>query len=129
LFLLGAEPTWSDISHDVDAQREVTKGLITSLTDLPKGIHTCVVMGPAGSGKSTCLRRTAYELVRSGHTAYFAKGLEKLDLRPLFALSETLGDREAFVFVDDAVQHIPKINDAVSQLPNPNISFVIADQS
>jgi hypothetical protein len=129
MFLLGAEPTWADIAYNVDAQRGITQRLIQSLTDLRKGIHICVLLGPAGSGKSTCLRRVAYELVRNGHTVYFAKGLQRLDPKPLFTLSDNLGDRQAFIFVDDAVQHISKLNDAVVDLPHPNITFVVADQS
>ncbi|MBI2186825.1 MAG: SIR2 family protein [Acidobacteria bacterium] len=129
MFLLGAEPTWADIAYNIDAQRGITEHLNQVLADLPKGVHACVLMGPAGSGKSTCLRRVAYELARNGHTVYFAKGLRRLELKPLLALSENLGDRQVFVFVDDAVQHLTKLNEAISELPNPNITFVIADQS
>lgn len=129
LFLLGAEPTWTDIAYGIDAPRGVTKMLVRKLTDLRKGLHTCVLMGPAGSGKSTCLRRVAYELARNGQSVYFAKAQQKLDLKPLFELSERMGDQQAFVFVDDGDQHLKGINDAISGLPNQNVTFVLADQS
>ena len=129
MFLLGAEPSWADIAYNVDAPRGITSRLIQLLTDLRGGTHVCLLMGPAGSGKSTSLRRAAYELARNGSTVYFAKGLHRLELGPLIALSENLGDRHAFVFVDDGVLHLDRLNEAITALPRQNLTFVVADQT
>lgn len=129
MFLLGAEPTWADIAYNIDAARGIALRMQEVLSGSPNGIHVLALMGPAGSGKSTCMRRVAYELARDGHTVYFAKGLKRFDSRPLIALSEGLDQRRAFIFIDDVVAHIDRLNDVIAGLPESNVTFVVADQS
>ena len=129
-FLLGAEPTWADIAHNVDAKRGITATLESQLTSSAAGVQLFVLLGPAGSGKSTTLRRTAYELARGGHTVYFSKALQRLDPRPLVELGHISHSSRIFVFIDDAVGQIEVLNDVFGALSgSANITFVIADQS
>ena len=53
LFYLGAEPTWMDIRHNIDAQRRVSQTLTEELMSVGPGGRCFVLAGYAGSGKST----------------------------------------------------------------------------
>jgi hypothetical protein len=128
-FLLGAEPTWTDIVYNIDARRGISQRLHDALVGAPMGVSVYALIGPAGSGKSTCMRRAAYELTRDGNTVYFAKGLQKFASKPLVALAKSLGTKRAFVFIDDAFVHLERLNDVIAAVGHANITFVIADQS
>lgn len=128
-FLLGAEPTWPDIVYGIDAPRGVTRTLEQTLSNVDPGVQLFVVIGPAGSGKSTALRRAAYELTRSGHAVYFSKAQYRIDLKPLIGFAHTLGSQRAYVFIDDAVLHLETLNALLSEIPTVNLVFVVADQS
>jgi hypothetical protein len=128
-FLLGAEPTWTDIVYNIDARRGISQRMQDALLGAPTGVSVYALIGPAGSGKSTCMRRVAYELTRAGNTVYFAKGLQKFSVRPLVALAEGLGTKRVYVFIDDAFVHLERLNDVIGAVGNANLTFVIADQS
>lgn len=130
MFLLGAEPTWADVVYNVDAPRAVTAGVVASLSEPRDGANLLVVAGAAGSGKSTTIRRAAYELTRGGHTVYFAKGTHRLTAEPLLDLGRSVGARRTFVFIDDAVQQLHALNQVFERIAaTTNVTFVISDQS
>jgi hypothetical protein len=69
-FLLGEEPTWSDIAEGRAITREFDAQATQSMRDLldrTAARKVLLVSGTAGSGKSTLLRRLALDLDGSGH--------------------------------------------------------------
>lgn len=129
-FLLGAEPNWVDIVYSLDAPRSITTVVQQTLSELPIGIHVVALTGAAGSGKSTTMRRAAYELTRAGHTVYFSKAPHRLDSGPIVDLVEGLDSQRVLIFVDDAVQQLDTLNAVLTDIPtSANVVFVIADQS
>ena len=73
-FLLGASPRWSDIFNDLDAPRTISKDIKLKIDDLIKNnssLKILALLGSAGCGKSTILRRLALTLKQEGRKVYF----------------------------------------------------------
>lgn len=84
-FLLGTTPRWEDILQDLDAPRTITSGLIEEVLrtyETDPRLHLVAILGHAGCGKSTILRRLGLSLqrreigggVRRGHRNAPARG-------------------------------------------------------
>lgn len=70
-FYQGREPTWYDIVQENDAQRILLDEVMKEL-EANKGVQAFLpILGLAGSGKSTFLRRIGYDLYDSGETVFF----------------------------------------------------------
>ena len=78
LFLLGAEPQWSDIYSNLDAPRQCNQDLQDAIeASLTSGKVTLfAVTGSAGSGKSTTLKRTLLNLSAKGHPVFLTSSEE-----------------------------------------------------
>lgn len=129
LFFEGAEPTWDDIRANVDAQRQVTLEFLSAIKSAEQGISSFVIVGQAGSGKSTIMRRLAYELAREGAAVYFSRSAQLLDENRLCNFLRSVGNRHIFLFVDDAIFHFDAIDQIALKLPEEtNVTFVLADR-
>src|SRR5690606_18692099 len=79
-YLLGATPRWEDIFAELDAPREITAELLANIEeeldqDSPS-LRTWALLGTAGSGKSTVLRRLAVQLSRNGRLVFLTNSEE-----------------------------------------------------
>jgi hypothetical protein len=127
-FFDGAEPTWTDIRNGVDAEREITSEFLTMLRQPVNGVRVFAFTGQAGSGKSTTLRRLAFELAREGETVYFSKMAEKLDQAAILEVVNVLGTRKMFFFLDDARSHVNEVNELLARInAEANVTFILAD--
>lgn len=128
-FFDGAEPTWEDIRRHTDASREVTAEFFKALTERTEGAITFALIGQAGSGKSTTMKRLAFELSRDGRTVYFTKTAQKLDTESLKNLIASLGSRHIYIFLDDARSHVTSVHKLVRDLSSEaSVTFVLADR-
>lgn len=97
-FLLGREPTWSDITDGYAVQRsfedDLAKGLLANRPD------ALVISGTAGAGKSTVLRRLALSLRVAGVNAVWIRRDASESLGKIRA--EALASDADFVFIDQA---------------------------
>lgn len=127
-FFDGAEPSWGDIAHNVDAKRLVTAEFLAAIQKESEGVRTFVLLGQAGSGKSTTMRRIAFELARSGHTVYYSKtpqSLERESIKDLVRAST----RDIYFFIDDARSHVRSVDILVREVGSEaNVTFVLADR-
>jgi hypothetical protein len=127
-FFDGAEPSWDDIAHNVDAKRLVTAEFLEAIQQESEGVRTFVLLGQAGSGKSTTMRRLAFELARTGHTVYYSKTPQTLDRQPIIDLVKS-SSRSAYFFIDDARSHVRAVDLLVRDLlGNADVTFVLADR-
>jgi tetratricopeptide (TPR) repeat protein len=80
LFLLGATPRWEDILSNRDAPRNITQTLVDAISaDLENpeyALRIHALLGSAGSGKSTVLRRLGITLARAGHSVFLTNSEE-----------------------------------------------------
>jgi len=79
-YLLGTTPRWEDILNDLDAPRTITGRIVNDVTRLHSSnlrVQIIPILGSAGCGKSTILRRIGLTLAQSG-LATFLTNSEQL---------------------------------------------------
>lgn len=127
-FFDGAEPSWRDIAHNVDAERLFTKDLLEAVQVDEEGVRSFVLLGQAGSGKSTTMRRIAFELARAGHTVYYSKTPQSIEREPIQQIARA-STRNIYFFIDDARSHIRTVDILVRELLGEvSVTFVLADR-
>lgn len=131
-FFLGAEPTWNDIGERRDGDRAISQSLIGKLASDTKEFACLVLIGPAGSGKTTCIMRVANELSAQGHQVFFARGSHRLDLNGILDVLEkdTAATHRVFLFIDVVSQHIGSIMNCRERLKESNrLTLILIDRS
>jgi hypothetical protein len=113
----------------LDAERAISANLLETLKGMDKGVKVLALVGHAGSGKSTTLRRAAFDLAASGRAVYVSKTPDLLERRVLLNFISALGDRHAYLIVDDAGAQLNVLDEIVAALgKHSNITFVLSDR-
>jgi len=102
-YLLGKEPDWQDLYHDVDAWRDINGEFISEIEScLPKDdeVHVVALLGTAGSGKSTILKRAALHFCAKGFPCFYSTSEQLLNYRDFIGALETI-DKRLLIFLDD----------------------------
>ncbi len=129
MFFEGAEPTWEDIAAGLDAERDATRSFLAEIKKRETGVQSFVVVGHAGSGKSTVLRRMAFDLAAEGKTVYFSKADEVIKKHPVLNFIQSLGQRHAFLFLDDASIQFEAVGEIARALRmETNVTFVLGER-
>jgi len=129
-FYLGTEATWKCIEERRDAPRAVAKEIGISLTD-DETSSALILHGTAGSGKSTILKRMAFDASHVGHSVYWANAEVKLDVKAIVDFLTDNDDKSLrFVFVDTSSKFIRNNEASLIQLLKlPRIRLVMADRT
>ena len=80
-FYLGAEPTWKDIEEGRDGERAITTSVHQELEQHNNRFQCVLIHGPAGCGKTTILKRLAYELAAGEKRSIMQKAIISLSSR------------------------------------------------
>jgi tetratricopeptide (TPR) repeat protein len=131
-FFMGAEPSWRDIADGRDGQREATEILREDLALHNNQFQCIVLFGPAGSGKTTVMKRAAIDLSKAGKVVYYAKSEQIVDFDGIIRASQDdqLGSERLYVFVDNFTRHIPAISKALPQLTDSHrVTLILADRT
>jgi hypothetical protein len=129
-FLLGVQPSWSDIGRNLDADREVNKQLKDLLraeySNADGQVPIVVLHGSAGSGKTTTAMRVAYTLALEGMPVYFATGNVRPDPRLICAYLRDLNVRTLLVFDNGApdLRLIVDLKIAAEDLPHKSVILI-----
>ena len=131
-FLLGTNPSWNDIHNNLDIQRTIGGELYTELfeqvTD-KSGSHKQKVvslLGTAGSGKSTILKRVGLDLSRNGITVFISEGSYIPRINHIVDVLMAINERVVIVF-DNATNMlglIPNMVKAFTVLDKPPILVI-----
>jgi len=74
MYLLGAAPRWEDFFNDLDAARDLSPTIRAfvekELSSPSPRLRVGAILGSAGSGKSTILRRLGLQLAQAGRTVF-----------------------------------------------------------
>lgn len=103
-FLLGATPRWEDIFRELDAPRRVTDTVLKYVQAVLSGerkSRVVALLGSAGSGKSTILRRLGVRLAQS-NVASFLTNSEEFPQASIIADSLKALDRPTVLLFDNA---------------------------
>lgn len=104
LFLLGATPKWEDLLCNLDAPRTVTGKLFQDVERFvaeENRIGAFMILGSAGCGKSTILRRLGIRLARAGQSVYLTNSEDLLPPQVIARALESI-DRKAVLLFDNA---------------------------
>lgn len=108
-FYSGYDTGWGAIMNQLDVRRQVEEDILYKSVlenEAPAGPVLIVVKGPAGSGKTIALKRSAYEAATANKvlTLWFNSDGA---LRPeVFSELHELTGRTIYLFVDDVALHV-----------------------
>jgi len=133
LYLLGTSPRWEDLHRDLDTPREITDKILTHvLTQFDQKSGTIVaLLGSAGCGKSTILRRLGIRLCQAGRDVFFTNSERIPSADAITSALETLTDRKCVLLFDNAeiaLAGLPGILKRVLESPLPP-TIVIASRT
>ena len=125
-FYQGAVPSWIDIIENKDINRDLLTELISISTEWKKGILLIPILANAGEGKSTFLKRLAFELYKDKKIVLFSKrGKNNLSIDDVKKTIKDLGE-PIYILIDDA-SHFSNIEDfilAITEIQIPTVIFV-----
>ena len=135
-YLMGASPTWNDIYKELDIPRTITQDLYkyaesAIAENIPNSkIKAINVIGSAGSGKSTIIKRLCLQLSQNGRTVFltYSDFIPRIDY--VFDLISSIKEKIVLVF-DNAKNVLPQIMQIIKEcnkLDNPPL-FVISIRS
>ncbi len=129
-FFMGAEPDWYDINEARDAPRTINSEIRGNLSLNRTTFSMVILHGPAGSGTTTSMMRSAHTLASEGAQVYYAKGLERTDLTGILKRAEEVPDKRVFVFLDVLKRYLGTIDAVRVRLQNAkNITVIVAERS
>lgn len=121
-FLLGAEATWSDILNNFDAKREITDLVINKVKEVfrKNELKIFALLGSAGCGKTTILKRIAHSLSINSYTVYFTNSDNLLSPQDLSESLNAINKKVVLVF-DYSSTIVSKLHLYVKELENCKI--------
>lgn len=129
-FLLGATPRWSDLARDLDAPREIGQRLAQEVRVAIETVasHPTVIalVGSAGCGKSTIIRRLGLTLAREGNPSFISNSEELPAHRAVIETLDSIG-RKAVLLFDNAevsLGAIASLTQAVTSCKTPPIVII-----
>jgi tetratricopeptide (TPR) repeat protein len=119
VYLLGAAPRWEDLFDDRDAPRTLTPE-IRALLDAEMAaeeprLKIAAVLGSAGSGKSTILRRVGLQQSQAGRAVYVTNSESLPSPDVIRRVLDALPDRVILLF-DNAEVVLPLLPEVVREL-------------
>lgn len=131
LYLLGASPRWEDILQKQDAPRTITddiqKYIKEKITEENK-IHVIAILGSAGCGKSTVLRRLGINIASVGRSVYLTNS-EYLPTSNVISSTITYIDDKILLLFDNSeiiLNQLPNIISELSKIEKPPLIIFAA---
>lgn len=132
-FLRGANPSWNDIHNEFDIPRDITEKLYNDIykevvdkeEDQTK-IQLLSLVGTAGSGKSTIIKRLGLRLSQNGITTFISESDYVPRPNEVNAVLSAIEQKVVLIF-DNAANSMPlifKIAKETKQLKNPPLILV-----
>ena len=118
-YLLGSSPTWNDIYQNFDAPRKITKDIFEfiekSIVEEPNQVKIISLLGSAGSGKSTILKRLALQLAQNGRSVFFSYSEYIPEYKSIVKTLNSLNDK-VILILDNADLMLTQLQGIVSEL-------------
>lgn len=133
LYLLGAAPRWEDLFQDLDAPRELTDQLFSEIEGYgseESSVRIMAILGSAGCGKSTVLRRLGIRLVQAGLRVYLTNSEELPPPEAIRRALETVSQRTVLLFdnAEVALSQLAGVVEAIKEMDYPPL-LVIASRT
>ena len=130
-FLYGQTPDWVDLASNKDISRPVSARIVRLAEDHFKnsddGPKIIVIEDDTGSGKSTIVRRSVFELSRQGFKSLHCSATNQIEPRATAAIIDYI-DGPLVIMVDDFADQVTAISELVECLNKRDIVFVCAER-
>ena len=130
LFFQGAPVHWDAIANGLDVHREETSKVKEQIDTLLQAGGMVVATGAAGTGKSTLIRRTAWDLHRSGSCiameVKFPSDVTEENWKILNYLLEEF-DRPVLLIIDDVWRH-PGFIEGFDRMNKPRLCLLASSR-
>jgi ABC-type oligopeptide transport system ATPase subunit len=120
-YLLGTNPTWNDIFADLDIPRTITSEIYNQLYSyctkniLYEKQKIISIVGTAGSGKSTIVKRLGLNLSQNGVTAFISDSDYVPKINNIVEVLKAIKEKVVLIF-DNASNVLPMLNNLLSQI-------------
>jgi SIR2-like domain len=131
-FFFGHPPAWSDLAANSDVGRKVTPRISERLTEMLEtplgGDKTLVLLDETGDGKTTVLKRVAFQFAQRGVRVLMCSALSRLapdvTVRCLNAI-----DGPVLVVVDDLADQVAPVMEISATIQKTDVAFFGAERS
>lgn len=130
-FMYGHLPTWSDLESNLDITRPIIAEILLEaekhLAD-PLNTNRLMLIGEAaGAGKTTMLKRVAFELAKRGVRTLLCSALSRIGVGTADVL-DTIDD-PVVIIVDNLAEQATAVVDLIARLEKPDVLFIGAERS
>jgi hypothetical protein len=131
-FLYGHEPTWNDLASNADTPRAATNSLLETASNFfirPNSSHGVILaLDDAGTGKTTVLKRTGFEMAASGSIVLQCSALSRLEPESTArAISSMHGP--VVLLVDNFADQAFAISEVLSRLRKADVAVIGAERA
>ncbi len=130
-FAYGHVPDWSDLEGNWDVGRNLTGrvvGIIKAMIERTLPERVLIIEDDSGVGKSTVLRRSAFELSRNGTTTLMCSALSRIDPATTVEALKHI-DGPLVIVVDNLADQAQSINNIIELSERSDIVFLCAERS
>ena len=129
-FYKGLSHGWSPIQQNLDATRSLTDTILSDCiladdVDRPLACDFYLIKGHAGSGKTICLKRIAWDAAHTfGRTCLYYLGINRIPYDAIVEISDLIDER-IFLFVDRPVDHIADLTYIVRRARRESLKLTV----
>jgi len=130
-FLYGHEIEWGDLYVEKDIPRKLTRSIMNKIQDRFDNVNLpsrlVLLSDGTGSGKTTVLRRVAYNFAKQGCKVLLCSALSRLDV---LTTSEAIDliDEPLLIVVDNLADQANPISQIISNLEKRDVVFLAAER-
>lgn len=131
-FLYGHAPSWSDLESGIDISRLPSQKIINDIekrldpsSNEPKLL---IIREATGTGKTTVLRRCAYELAKRGHRVLNCSALSRVEVAPTASIIDLM-DEPLVLIVDNFADQVSVFAELVDTLEKKDVVVLAADRT
>jgi hypothetical protein len=130
-FMYGHLPSWGDLEANRDIARPLVSDVVVEiekrLADPKQYARVLILLETPGAGKSTVLRRVAFELAKRGVKTLICSALSRIANTTADVID--LVDGPVVVVIDNLAEQATVLPDLLDRLEKPDVIFVGAERS
>ncbi|HEV7245984.1 MAG TPA: SIR2 family protein [Shinella sp.] len=130
-FLYGHPPSWQDLAANYDISREVSQRALSWIDRRIGGSAglepLLLIADDAGTGKTTILRRLAFEMAGRGVRVLYSSALSRIAASTAQVLDEIAGP--LLVVIDNLADHATAVAAMVGSIKKQDVAFLSAERA
>lgn len=131
-FMYGYPPSWTDLASEVDVSRTVTGEIIGDierrLNDTSEDRRLVLFVESTGTGKTTVIRRCAFELAKRGFKPLLCTALSRLESVATAEIIDLMDDPVVLV-IDNFADQVLAVSDILSRLEKKDYVVLASERS